>query len=67
MCSVLVAMVMCIMCRAHTSTKQQMLMELSRLAVPFEVRKLNLGDFLWIAQEKVASGTIIISVVKNEL
>ncbi|TFK12243.1 EGF domain-specific O-linked N-acetylglucosamine transferase [Platysternon megacephalum] len=33
--------------------KQDLLAELRRNAVPFDVRKLHVGDFLWVARERV--------------
>ncbi|XP_034412714.1 crossover junction endonuclease MUS81 isoform X2 [Cyclopterus lumpus] len=34
--------------------KQELAKELQRNGVKFDVRKLNVGDFLWVAREKVA-------------
>ncbi|XP_007578873.1 crossover junction endonuclease MUS81 isoform X2 [Poecilia formosa] len=34
--------------------KQELVKELQRNGVGFDVRKLNVGDFLWVAREKVA-------------
>ncbi|XP_043953443.1 LOW QUALITY PROTEIN: crossover junction endonuclease MUS81 [Gambusia affinis] len=34
--------------------KQELVKELRRNGVGFDVRKLNVGDFLWVAREKVA-------------
>ncbi|XP_035004067.2 crossover junction endonuclease MUS81 [Hippoglossus stenolepis] len=34
--------------------KQELVKELQRNGVSFDVRKLNVGDFLWVAREKVA-------------
>ncbi|KAM7366527.1 hypothetical protein PAMP_015963 [Pampus punctatissimus] len=34
--------------------KQELTKELQRNGVKFDVRKLNVGDFLWVAREKVA-------------
>nr|XP_040035625.1 crossover junction endonuclease MUS81 [Gasterosteus aculeatus aculeatus] len=34
--------------------KQELVKELQRNGVNFDVRKLNVGDFLWVAREKVA-------------
>ncbi|XP_076027742.1 structure-specific endonuclease subunit MUS81 [Genypterus blacodes] len=34
--------------------KQDLVKELQRNAVNFDVRKLNVGDFLWVARQKVA-------------
>ncbi|KAG8437888.1 hypothetical protein GDO86_008546 [Hymenochirus boettgeri] len=36
-----------------THRKQELVTELRRNGVNFDVRKLHIGDFLWIAQEKV--------------
>ncbi|XP_074861173.1 structure-specific endonuclease subunit MUS81 isoform X2 [Carettochelys insculpta] len=33
--------------------KQDLLAELHRNAVPFDVRKLHVGDFMWVARERV--------------
>ncbi|KAH1168320.1 hypothetical protein KIL84_003803 [Mauremys mutica] len=33
--------------------KQDLLAELRRNAVPFDVRKLHVGDFMWVARERV--------------
>lgn len=33
--------------------KQELVKELQRNGVNFDVRKLNVGDFLWVAREKV--------------
>ncbi|XP_030424495.1 crossover junction endonuclease MUS81 isoform X2 [Gopherus evgoodei] len=33
--------------------KQDLLAELCRNAVPFDVRKLHVGDFMWVARERV--------------
>ncbi|TRY55515.1 hypothetical protein DNTS_014031 [Danionella cerebrum] len=49
--------VLCVdMCEAtggSSSRKQELVKELQRNAVIFDVRKLNVGDFLWVAREKV--------------
>ncbi|XP_034532981.1 crossover junction endonuclease MUS81 [Notolabrus celidotus] len=37
-----------------THRKQELVKELQRNGVSFDVRKLNVGDFLWVAREKVA-------------
>ncbi|KAF5905421.1 crossover junction endonuclease MUS81 isoform X1, partial [Clarias magur] len=37
-----------------TARKQELVKELQRNGVTFDVRKLNVGDFLWVAREKVA-------------
>uniref|UniRef100_A0A7N8YFZ2 Crossover junction endonuclease MUS81 n=1 Tax=Mastacembelus armatus TaxID=205130 RepID=A0A7N8YFZ2_9TELE len=34
--------------------KQELVKELQRNGVNFDIRKLNVGDFLWVAREKVA-------------
>ncbi|XP_052009399.1 crossover junction endonuclease MUS81 [Xyrauchen texanus] len=34
--------------------KQELVKELQRNGVTFDIRKLNVGDFLWVAREKVA-------------
>ncbi|XP_072232217.1 crossover junction endonuclease MUS81 [Leuresthes tenuis] len=34
--------------------KQELVKELQRNGVHFDIRKLNVGDFLWVAREKVA-------------
>ncbi|XP_030609770.1 structure-specific endonuclease subunit MUS81 isoform X2 [Archocentrus centrarchus] len=34
--------------------KQELVKELQRNGINFDIRKLNIGDFLWVAQEKVA-------------
>nr|XP_028565565.1 crossover junction endonuclease MUS81 isoform X2 [Podarcis muralis] len=36
-----------------TSRKQDLVSELQRHNVPFSIRKLHIGDFLWVAREKV--------------
>lgn len=33
--------------------KQDLMAELRRNAVPFDVRKLHVGDFMWVARERV--------------
>ncbi|XP_042294869.1 crossover junction endonuclease MUS81 isoform X2 [Sceloporus undulatus] len=37
-----------------TSRKQDLVNELRRNNIPFSVRKLHVGDFLWVAREKVS-------------
>ncbi|KAK6291707.1 hypothetical protein J4Q44_G00374920 [Coregonus suidteri] len=37
-----------------TACKQELVKELQRNGVTFDVRKLNVGDFLWVAKERVA-------------
>eukprot|EP00063_Salmo_salar_P037384 XP_014012219.1 PREDICTED: crossover junction endonuclease MUS81 [Salmo salar] len=37
-----------------TACKQELVKELQRNGVNFDVRKLNVGDFLWVAKERVA-------------
>ncbi|XP_018593023.2 crossover junction endonuclease MUS81 isoform X2 [Scleropages formosus] len=37
----------------NTARKQELVKELQRNGVPFDIRKLNVGDFLWVAREKV--------------
>lgn len=34
--------------------KQELVKELQRNGINFDIRKLNIGDFLWVAREKVA-------------
>ncbi|XP_056156608.1 crossover junction endonuclease MUS81 [Lampris incognitus] len=34
--------------------KQELVKELQRNGVTFDIRKLNVGDFLWVAREKIA-------------
>ncbi|XP_053485163.1 crossover junction endonuclease MUS81 isoform X2 [Ictalurus furcatus] len=38
----------------NTARKQELVKELQRNGVAFDIRKLNVGDFLWVAREKVA-------------
>ena len=33
--------------------KQELVKDLQRNGVTFDIRKLNVGDFLWVAREKV--------------
>lgn len=40
--------------RGNTARKQELVKELQRNGVNFDVRKLNVGDFLWVAREKVS-------------
>ncbi len=50
-------MSMCItmcLCSGAQHRKQELVKELQRNGVNFDVRKLNVGDFLWVAREKVA-------------
>lgn len=42
------------LCSGSSHRKQELVKELQRNAVPFDVRKLNVGDFLWVAREKVS-------------
>ncbi|KAL7880290.1 hypothetical protein SRHO_G00025440 [Serrasalmus rhombeus] len=37
----------------NTARKQELVKELQRNGVTFDIRKLNVGDFLWVAREKV--------------
>uniref|UniRef100_A0A8B9LK90 Crossover junction endonuclease MUS81 n=1 Tax=Astyanax mexicanus TaxID=7994 RepID=A0A8B9LK90_ASTMX len=37
----------------NTARKQELVKELQRNGVMFDIRKLNVGDFLWVAREKV--------------
>ncbi|KAL7875946.1 hypothetical protein AOLI_G00109090 [Acnodon oligacanthus] len=37
----------------NTARKQELVKELQRNGVTFDIRKLNVGDFLWVAHEKV--------------
>uniref|UniRef100_A0A8B9RM84 Crossover junction endonuclease MUS81 n=1 Tax=Astyanax mexicanus TaxID=7994 RepID=A0A8B9RM84_ASTMX len=39
--------------RGNTARKQELVKELQRNGVMFDIRKLNVGDFLWVAREKV--------------
>lgn len=41
-------------CSGSNHRKQELVKELQRNGVNFDVRKLNVGDFLWVAREKVA-------------
>lgn len=41
-------------CSGSHHRKQELVKELQRNGVNFDVRKLNVGDFLWVAREKVA-------------
>ncbi|KAK3546636.1 hypothetical protein QTP70_031438, partial [Hemibagrus guttatus] len=38
----------------NAARKQELVKELQRNGVTFDIRKLNVGDFLWVAREKVA-------------
>ncbi|XP_010901157.2 crossover junction endonuclease MUS81 isoform X2 [Esox lucius] len=38
----------------NTACKQELVKELQRNGVTFDIRKLNVGDFLWVAREKVS-------------
>lgn len=46
-------MLICLYSGSH-HRKQELVKELQRNGVIFDVRKLNVGDFLWVAREKVA-------------
>ncbi|XP_061091844.1 crossover junction endonuclease MUS81 isoform X2 [Conger conger] len=37
----------------NTARKQELVKELQRNGVTFDIRKLNVGDFLWVARERV--------------
>ncbi|KAJ8007970.1 hypothetical protein DPEC_G00099870 [Dallia pectoralis] len=37
-----------------TACKQELVKELQRNSVTFDIRKLNVGDFLWVARERVS-------------
>ncbi|KAJ8255055.1 hypothetical protein GJAV_G00200440 [Gymnothorax javanicus] len=37
-----------------TARKQELVKELQRNGVTFDIRKLNVGDFLWVARERLA-------------
>lgn len=41
------------LCSGSHHRKQELVKELQRNGVTFDVRKLNVGDFLWVAREKV--------------
>uniref|UniRef100_A0A9J7Y963 Crossover junction endonuclease MUS81 n=1 Tax=Cyprinus carpio carpio TaxID=630221 RepID=A0A9J7Y963_CYPCA len=49
--------------------KQELVKELQSIGVTFDVRKLNVGDFLWVAREKVTpvGGLILRPPVGKEL
>ncbi|XP_053133398.1 crossover junction endonuclease MUS81 isoform X2 [Hemicordylus capensis] len=38
-----------------TSRKQDLVEELQQKSVPFSIRKLHIGDFLWVARERASS------------
>lgn len=38
----------------NTARKQELVKELQRNGVTFDIRKLNVGDFLWVARERMA-------------
>uniref|UniRef100_A0A3B5AXK4 Crossover junction endonuclease MUS81 n=1 Tax=Stegastes partitus TaxID=144197 RepID=A0A3B5AXK4_9TELE len=40
-------------CSGSNHRKQELVKELQRNRVNFDIRKLNVGDFLWVAREKV--------------
>lgn len=42
------------LCSGSHHRKQELVKELQRNGVPFDIRKLNVGDFLWVAREKVS-------------
>lgn len=42
------------LCSGSHHRKQELVKELQRNGVNFDVRKLNVGDFLWVAREKVS-------------
>lgn len=43
----------CELNRGSSGRKQELAKELQRNGVTFDIRKLNVGDFLWVAREKV--------------
>ena len=43
---------MIIHCSGSKHAKEQLLRELQKHAVPMNTRKLQVGDFLWVAKEK---------------
>lgn len=49
------------LCSGSHQRKQELVKELQRSGVLFDVRKLNVGDFLWVAREKVSpvSGSML--------
>ena len=40
--------------RGNTAGKPDLVTELQKNGVTFDIRKLNVGDFLWVAREQVA-------------
>lgn len=42
------------LCSGSHHRKQELAKELQRNGVNFDVRKLNVGDFLWVAREKLS-------------
>uniref|UniRef100_A0A667YQU8 Crossover junction endonuclease MUS81 n=1 Tax=Myripristis murdjan TaxID=586833 RepID=A0A667YQU8_9TELE len=50
---VCVCVCVCVSSGSH-HCKQELVKELQRNRVTFDIRKLNVGDFLWVAREKVA-------------
>ncbi|XP_048370797.1 crossover junction endonuclease MUS81 isoform X2 [Sphaerodactylus townsendi] len=42
-----------------TSRKRDLVNELERNGVPFSIRKLHVGDFLWVARERNSAGQLL--------
>lgn len=55
------------LCSGSHHRKQELVKELQRNGVNFDVRKLNVGDFLWVAREKVSPvpGNTVIFMVST--
>lgn len=50
--------------RGNTVRKQDLVKELQKNEVTFDIRKLNVGDFLWVARERIATdpGNVALTV-----
>lgn len=55
-------MVECIVYRG-THNKEMLIKELDRLGVNYNVRRLQVGDFLWVAQHVSGTATRVVSWV----
>ena len=53
MCSIMLCLDTALVLCRNNSRKRELVNELKRNGVAFDVRKLSVGDFLWVAKQRV--------------
>ena len=46
-------------CRGTTYNEEMLIKELDKNSVPYRIRPLHIGDFLWIAQDRSGNSSVV--------